>query len=355
MSSDESKTSSKKSITLLNTLPTIAMDKFLLTPYADDKKVREQKRITVPLNFAIPMMILREKHEVELKNGKSFIEQDPPPKDIVEELAERILLNCTSEDDIEAIFGRAKPIVIFHTILEMIKHLSEPLFTLTPKAAKITSNSLLLQPVPPYDYVICDELYETILRHKTEMGEESTARFKRSKPKVDVIVKPLVQKYYLCEGLSAKKTTKIRNRFNKCIYHDLHVITSPVQRNLVRFLIRNFIHIARRYNVVFLNRLRAQRSERWQITKITTAPHIVEYCYTRIADSVGPVLISQSGFPEYYENVEKRAMLNILAAGMDRLWLPGQKPTDVIVNTEPAYCHSNCVCGRGLNVTKAET
>ncbi|VDP92567.1 unnamed protein product [Echinostoma caproni] len=348
------KCSSRECETSLQNMPTMDFDKYLLTAYSDSPINKDRKRIEIPIYFGVPMIILREKHENELAQGKSFIELEPPPRNVIEALTDRLLMNCFTVEDIQVVLSRIKPVVIFHIILELLRRIPEPLIPLSAKAAQVASRVLLLEPLHPYDFTISDELYREILRYHAEQGEENTSRFKRNKHKHDDTIQPLIQKYYHCMSISRYKLTKMYNKFNKCIYHDLHTIGSTLQRNLARFIIRNVLYLARRYTISYFRRLCQQRGESWPVGRITTQQHIVQYAYTRLADAVGPVLISQPGTPEYYPDVEKRAMLNILSCGMDRMWLTGQKPPDIIVNMEPSYCHANCVCGRGLNVISAK-
>ncbi|TPP64960.1 hypothetical protein FGIG_00944 [Fasciola gigantica] len=354
MSSDETeKRSSRECETNLHNMPTMDFDKYLLTKYSESPINKDRKRVEIPIYFGVPMIILREKHENELAQGKSFIEIEPPPKHVISALTSRLLLNCFTVEDIEVVLARIKPVVIFHIILELLRRLPEPLVQLSAKSAQVASRILLLKPLHPYDFTITEELYKEILRYHAEQGEESRTRLKRTKHKQDDTIQPLIQKYYNCISASRYKLTKMHNKFNKCIYHDLHTIGPAIQRNLARFIIRNILYLARRYSISYFRRLCQQRSESWSVGRITIQPHIVQYAYTRFAEVVGPVLISQPGVPEYFQDVEKRTMLNILACGMDRMWLLGQKPHDIIVNMEPSYCHANCVCGRGLNLVSA--
>lgn len=348
------KSSSHGCETTLHTMPTMDFDKYLLTRFTENPINKDRKRIEIPIYFGVPMIILREKHEKELAQGKSFIEAEPPPRDVILALTDRLLLNCSTEEDIEVVLARIKPVVIFHIILELLRRLPEPLIQLSSKSVQVISRILLLEPLHPYDFTISEELYQEILRYHAEQGDENRTRYKRTKHKQDETVQPIIQKYYSCVSMSRYKVTKMHNKFNKCIYHDLHTTGTAIQRNLARFIIRNILFLTRRYNISYFRRICQQRAESWVVGRVTIQPHIVQYAYTRLADTVGPVLISQPGIPEYFQDVEKRAMLNILACGMDRMWLSGQKPQDIVVNMEPSYCHANCVCGRGLNVISAK-
>ncbi|OON21634.1 hypothetical protein X801_02469, partial [Opisthorchis viverrini] len=333
----------------ISDMPMMAFEKHLITPYSDSLINKDDRRIAIPIFFGVPMIILREKHDIELANGRSFIEAEAPAPQMVKALVDRILLNCISESDIRAVLERMKPVVIFYAILDLLRRLPAPLLALSPKSAQITSKVLLIGPLHPYGFVIEEELYCTILRQHAEQGEDTTSRFKRAKDKANDMIQPLIQKYYSCAEPVRPKITRKFNKFNKCIYHDLHLITDIDQRHLARFILRNVIFLTRRYNICKFNQLRERRGERWPVAYITIRPHILEYSITRMAELVGPVVISQPGAPEYYPDLEKRAMFNILASGMDRMWLPNQKPHDIIINMEPSYCHPNCVCGRGLN------
>ncbi|TGZ62599.1 hypothetical protein CRM22_007344 [Opisthorchis felineus] len=345
---------SQESALHISDMPMMAFEKHLITPYSDSLINKDDRRIAIPIFFGVPMVILREKHEIELANGRSFIEAEAPAPQMVKALVDRILLNCISESDIRAILERIKPVVIFYAILDLLRRLPAPLLALSPKSAQITSKVLLLEPLHPYGFVVEEDLYCTILRQHAEQGEDTTSRFKRAKDKANDMIQPLIQKYYSCAEPVRTKITRKFNKFNKCIYHDLHLITDIDQRHLARFILRNMIFLTRRYNICKFNQLRERRGERWPVACITIRPHILEYSITRMAELVGPVVISQPGEPEYYPDLEKRAMFNILASGMDRMWLPNQKPHDIIVNMEPSYCHSNCVCGRGLNVISGQ-
>ncbi|CAL8073431.1 unnamed protein product [Calicophoron daubneyi] len=356
MSSESSeKSSPKRWEHSLDRLPTMIFDKYLITAFSESPINKDRRRIEIPIHFGVPMILLREKHEQELNAGKSFIESEPPPKQLIDATADRLMINCNTKEDIEVVLGRAKPILIFHTILEMLRRFPEPIFPLSYKSAQVISKVMLLEPLHPYDFLISEDLYKEILRVHAEQGDDNAARFKRSKHRSEDTIQPLIQKYYNCNRVSKNKQIRMYNKFSKCIYHDLHLIQTTLQRNLVRFIIRNTIFIARSYNIHSFSRLSQQRAESWQVAAVTIRPHIIEYSYTKLADLLGPVLMSQPVSPECFPDVEKRAMLNILASDMDRMWLPGQKPQDVTVNMEPTYCHANCVCGRGLNVISADS
>ncbi|KAF6774686.1 hypothetical protein AHF37_06896 [Paragonimus kellicotti] len=337
----------------LANMPMMVFEKHLITPFTESSVNKDHRRIEIPIFFGVPMIILREKHEVELSMGRSFIEAEVPPRPLVKALVDRLLVNCSSAEDINIMLSRIKPVVIFHVILELLRRLPEPILTLSSKGAQIASKISLLEPSHPYGFMIEEELYTEILRRNADQGEDNTPRFKRTKQKSNDTIQPLIQKYYHCSETNKQKTTKMLNKFNKSIYHDLHLISDTHQRNLVRFIIRNVIHLTRRYNIVYFRRLREQRNERWPVARITIRPHILQYSYTKMADLVGPVLIGQTKTVDPYPDVERRAMLNILICGMDRMWLPSQKPHEILVSMESSYCHSNCVCGRGLNVISA--
>ncbi|KAF8571354.1 hypothetical protein P879_03686 [Paragonimus westermani] len=338
----------------LANMPMMVFEKHLITPFTESSLNKDRRRIEIPIIFGVPMIILREKHEIELSMGRSFVEAEVPPRPLMKALVDRLLVNCSSAEDINIMLSRIKPAVIFHAVLELLRRLPEPLLPLSPKGVQIASETTLLEPSHPYGFMIEKELLAEVLRHSADQAEDNTSRFKRAKQKSNDTIQPLIQKYYHCSEPNKQKKTKMLNKFNKSIYHDLHLIADINQRNLVRFIIRNVIYLTRRYCIVGFRRLHEQRNERWPVARITIRPHILQYCYTRMAELVGPVLIGQPKTVDPYPDVERRAMLNILVCGMDRMWLPSQKPHEITVGIESSYCHLNCVCGRGLNVISAQ-
>ncbi|CAH8464637.1 unnamed protein product [Dicrocoelium dendriticum] len=336
-------------------MPTMEFEKFLLAPYTENAENIDQRRIEIPIHFGVPMLVLRQKHEMELSIGRSFIEAEPPQKALVDLLVDRLILNCTTTEDMIIMLSRVKPSLIFHAILEMLRRLPEPLFVMSPKGAQIASKISLMEPPHSYDFQIEEELYKEILRQNAEQGEENAPRFKRTKQRANDTIQPLIQKHYRCEERNRQKYVKMLNKFNKCVYHDIHMITDMNQRSLLRFIIRNVIFLARRYTISCFRRLREQRNERWPIARITTWPHIWAYANRRMAEFVGPVLIGQPAGMERHAGLEQCVMMNLLVCGTDHLWLPGKQPKDITVSLESSYCHSNCVCGMGLNVIVAQS
>lgn len=336
---------------------TMKFDKYLITPcILNNQKVANMRCIKVPICFAMTILVLREKHEFELERDTSFIENDysKPSNELIELKVNEILFNCPTQELIRECLSDLDAVSVFYILLKLLDILPEKLFKLSENSIRALSELKLNIPKSWFDFEISQHMLDGIKDYYDEADQNEQKIFMETRLNKQIVkngsLSTLIQNYYHCNKVDRKECNKLINKFNKCIYHDLHTRTNLKYKNLIRFIVRNLIHLLRRYQLNCLKRLKAERQMNWPAIMIRMGPKIIEYSTNWIASLVAPVLI---GIPDgidsddFDNDLLKVVLYNMLASSIDNMWCTGLSHNQIFVHRRNYHCHSNCVCGEG--------
>ncbi|VDM20037.1 unnamed protein product [Hydatigera taeniaeformis] len=332
----------------LNELPTMAFEPSLVAPWT---RCSSGYPIEIPVCLGATLLCLRDLHEAELKKGHSFIDDYSPsgnfnPPNLEEEaedLANWLLDEVTTYAECRPNLLTKNARLLFESILLILERLKTPLYPLSEKTCNLLRKLSLLEPVHPYCMHIIQVLFEKAMAFcaDTESKQQSGVI---NLDGYSTDITEFIQKTYSCNNISRHDRIRLTNLFNLHIFHDLYMVMENKTRNIIRVIIRNLIFIVQRYIITMCAELKAKRQETWLLNTINMRPHICEYAIVAIATRVGPRMFR---FPRsicMQNELAVRAMINIFSANLDNMWLPGQKPSSIKVETGAAKCHSGCIC-----------
>ena len=153
-----------------------------------------------------------------------------------------------------------------------------------------------------------------------------------------------IQNTYGCNNICRRDRLRLTNLFNLRLFQDLYMVMENKIRNVIRVIIRNLMFIIRRYIITMCKITKSQRHETWLLNTTVMRPHIREYAITAVAKKLGPSLFRFPKFTCQQRDLAVRAMVNIFCSNTDRMWMPGQSPATVRIDTGRAKCHSDCIC-----------
>ncbi|VEL32050.1 unnamed protein product, partial [Protopolystoma xenopodis] len=216
----------------LEKLPRINFERYLFTPYSSHVSEFNQNPVSIPISFGAAIYVLREKHDGELQQGQSFIETDQHNENVVGFLA-KFLTTCSSFPQAVTMLSKAKTRTIFEVLLCLVRQLTPNLFPIGIKTALAAQKLLEIYKVHPYDHDIFDQLFINCLSYCTDRPDAADSmRCTKDRNNRNDPISQLIQTTYKCQNPSRQRKTLLMNRFNKRIFHDLHLITEAPQRNL---------------------------------------------------------------------------------------------------------------------------
>ncbi|KAM3173191.1 hypothetical protein ACTXT7_012993 [Hymenolepis weldensis] len=319
-------------------LPNMAFEFTLFAPWTS---VSDGRAIKIPVCIGAPLLCLRELHEQELKQGRSFLDDfswsnphDPPNlQSEVEDLAEWLLNSVTTYPGCRDYLLTKNPRLLFESILSILKRTTNPVYELSPKTCQILHYLCLLEPTHPYLMYIDEVLFDKVTDSMLQDNEGCLSDISK-----------FIHQTYSCSEISRQDKLKLTKILNQHLFHDLHMVKRGKTRNVIRFIIRGMMFLVRRYVIAVCTRIREARRESWQMNCVTMRPHIKEYAILTLAKRLGPLIFHYPKFITHTQEIAVRAMINILCSNTDRLWVPGQTSSSVRVETAPPKCHPGCTC-----------
>ncbi|KAH9280909.1 hypothetical protein ECG_07435 [Echinococcus granulosus] len=329
-------------------LPTMAFESSLVAPWT---RTSSGYPIEIPISLGATLLCLRDLHELELKEGRSFIDDFSPsapfnPPNLAEETGELVnwLLNeVTTYADCRQELLSKNARLLFESILLILQRLKVPLFPLSEKTCNLLRRLSLLEPVHPYCMHIIHVLFEKATGFCAD-SESLQQNIASNLEDYSTDITQFIQRTYCCNNISRQDRLRLTNLFNMRIFQDLYMVTENKTRNIIRVIIRNLIFIIQRYIITMCADMKTKRQETWLLNTINMRPHICEYAIVAIARRVGPLMFRFARTICMQNELAVRAMINIFCSNTDNMWLPGQTLSSIKVETDFAICHSGCVC-----------
>lgn len=332
----------------LDELPTMAFEPSLVAPWT---RLSSGYPIEIPVCLGATLLCLRDLHESELKGGRSFIDDfsssapfSPPNlEEEAEELTNWLLDEVTTYAECRQELLSKSARLLFESILLILERLKVPLYPLSEKTCNLLRKLSLLEPVHPYCMHINQVLFEKAMAFSADTeSRQQSAVVNLEDYSTDIV--EFIQKTYSCNNISRQDRLRLTNLFNMRIFQDLYMVTENKTRNIIRVIIRNLIFVIQRYIITMCAELKAKRQETWLLNTISMRPHICEYAIVAIARRVGPLMFRFARTICMQNELAVRAMINIFCSNTDNMWVPGQKPSSIRVETGSAKCHPGCIC-----------
>nr|CDS34568.1 hypothetical protein HmN_000903900 [Hymenolepis microstoma]CUU97807.1 hypothetical transcript [Hymenolepis microstoma] len=323
-------------------LPSMAFDFTLFSPWTG---VSDGRPVQIPLCIGAPILCLREIHEHELKQGRSFLDDfswsnphNPPNlQREVEDLTGWLLNNATTYPFCRDYLLTKSPRLLFETILAILKLTASQIYPLSTKTCRILHYLSLLEPVHPYQMYIDEVLFDKVTDSILQDNEGCLSD-----------ISTFIHQTYSGEESSHLDKLKLAKIFNRHLFHDLHMVKRNRTRNVIRFIMRSMMFLVRRYILQVSSRIREARGESWEMNCVTMRPHINKYAILTLANQLGPIMFRFPKFITQTQEMAVRAMSNILCSNTERLWIPGQTPSKVNIESTAPKCHSGCICLNGV-------
>ncbi|KAM7542527.1 hypothetical protein Aperf_G00000005252 [Anoplocephala perfoliata] len=327
-----------------DSLPSMVFEPSLVAPWTRNCS---GNAIEIPICIGALLLCLRDLHELELKEDRSFLDDfswsnpyDPPNlQKEADELAEWLLNEATTYSTCREYLLSKSPRLLFEALLGILERTEMPIYPLSKKTCKILSKLSLLEPTHPYLMYIVDVLFDKA----SAFCSESRQQPDDGKDGLSDIVQ-FIQQTYTFKGISRQDKLKLINLLNLRLFHDLHMVTENRTRNVIRVIMRGMMFLVRRYVNVVCAKSRIARRETWLINNIKMRPHIHEYAIVAIAKRLGPLMFRFPRFTCLQYELAIRTMVNILCSNTDRLWMPGQTPSSIKIKTDSTTCHQDCIC-----------
>ncbi|VDD79677.1 unnamed protein product [Mesocestoides corti] len=332
-------------------LPTMAFEPCLVAPWQHRS---DGHPVEIPICFGGPVVCLRDLHEKQLAEGNSFLDEyscldAQALEDLHEEaetLADWLIYECNSYEECRCKLIRKTPLLVFETILCILGRMEAPMFPLSERTCKLLQRLSLLEPVHPHSTNIAQVIYDEAMSFCADPDSDrntvSTPHVKSSSLLPQIV--NFIEQTYSCNNVSRQDRLRLVNIFNKRLFQDLYMVMEVKTRNVIRLLIRGLFFIVRRYAITMCIDSKAKQEETWMINTIMTRPHIFQYAIVTIAEKVGPLLFRFPLFTCLQQELAVRVIVNIFCSNTDRMWYPGQRISDITIDTGSAKCHQGCNC-----------
>lgn len=329
-----------------DSLPSMVFEPTLVAPWTRDCG---GNAIEIPTCIGAPLLCLRDLHELELKQDRSFLDDfswsssyDPPNlQKEADELSEWLINEANTYPTCREYLLTKSPRLLFESLLGILERTKMPIYPISNKTCKILNKLCLLEPTHPYFMYIADVLLDKASEFCTDL--ESKQQPDDGKDSLSEIVQ-FIQQTYSFKGVSRQDKLKLINLVNLQLFQDLHMVMENRTRNVIRVIMRGMMFLVRRYVNVVCTKSRIARRETWLMNNIKMRPHIHEYAILAIATRLGPLMFRFPRFTCLQHELAIRAMVNILCSNTDRLWMPGQTPSSIKITTDSSRCHEDCIC-----------